>query len=150
MGKEKGEEWGRRGTEASGQGEGRRVGKKRSGGGCGERGREEIGEEEEGTRGEEEKGGEWERIGAEERRRLRKEKELGTSVLHGCTLCVSIPCVYVQTQAIKILENYNLQNADEERSMNEVLVKVYLNAAQCSLELGQQGRVISYSRKVNV
>ena len=51
-------------------------------------------------------------------------------------------------QAIKILEDCHLQNADQERWMNEVLLKIYLNAAHCSLELAQPARAIKYARKV--
>lgn len=32
--------------------------------------------------------------------------------------------------------------------MNEVLLKIYLNAAHCSLELAQPARAIKYARKV--
>lgn len=50
-------------------------------------------------------------------------------------------------KAIKILEDCHLQNADQERWMNEVLLKIYLNAAHCSLELAQPARAIKYARK---
>jgi len=50
-------------------------------------------------------------------------------------------------KAIKILEDCNLQNRDQERWMNEVLLKTYLNAAHCSLELVQPARAIKYARK---
>lgn len=50
-------------------------------------------------------------------------------------------------KAIKILEDCNLQNNDQERWMNEVLLKLYLNAAHCSLELAQPARAIKYARK---
>ncbi|CAH3148927.1 unnamed protein product, partial [Porites evermanni] len=50
-------------------------------------------------------------------------------------------------KAIKILEDCHLQNADQERWMNEVLLKIYLNAAHCSLELAQPARAIKYAKK---
>lgn len=50
-------------------------------------------------------------------------------------------------KGIKILEECKLQNEEQERWMNEVLLKIYLNAAHCSLELGQQARAIKYARK---
>ncbi|RMX50984.1 hypothetical protein pdam_00013917 [Pocillopora damicornis] len=50
-------------------------------------------------------------------------------------------------KAIKLLENCHLQNADQERWMNEVLLKLYLNAAHCFLELAEVKKVLTYARK---
>ncbi|KAK2574428.1 FK506-binding protein 6 [Acropora cervicornis] len=50
-------------------------------------------------------------------------------------------------KAIKILEDCHLQNQDQERLLNEVLLKIYLNAAHCSLELAQSARAVKYARK---
>ncbi|XP_078363308.1 inactive peptidyl-prolyl cis-trans isomerase FKBP6-like isoform X2 [Oculina patagonica] len=50
-------------------------------------------------------------------------------------------------KAIKLLENCKLQNADQERWMNEVLLKLYLNAAHCYLELVEVKKVLTYARK---
>jgi len=51
-------------------------------------------------------------------------------------------------KAIKLLEECSLQNENEEKQMNDVLLKLYSNMSQCALEQGQSGRAIKYARKV--
>lgn len=51
-------------------------------------------------------------------------------------------------KAIKLLEECSLQDEHEEKEMNQVLLKLYSNMTQCSLEQGQSGRAIKYARKV--
>lgn len=55
----------------------------------------------------------------------------------------------IYDQAIKHLEDCSLQNETEENQMNQVLLKLYSNMAQCALELGQSARAIKYARKVS-
>ncbi|KAJ7378740.1 Inactive peptidyl-prolyl cis-trans isomerase fkbp6 [Desmophyllum pertusum] len=49
-------------------------------------------------------------------------------------------------QLLKVA-NSERENADQERWMNEVLLKLYLNAAHCYLELVEVKKVLTYARK---
>ncbi|XP_046840360.1 inactive peptidyl-prolyl cis-trans isomerase FKBP6-like isoform X2 [Xenia sp. Carnegie-2017] len=50
-------------------------------------------------------------------------------------------------KGIRILEGSRLRNSSEEKQMNDLLLLLFMNAALCSLKLGQGNRTKKYCRK---
>ncbi|KAF6016481.1 FKBP6 [Bugula neritina] len=51
-------------------------------------------------------------------------------------------------KAIRILDNANLQNDEDEAMQQRALVKLYLNRCQCAIKLAKWDQAITYSNKV--
>jgi hypothetical protein len=51
-------------------------------------------------------------------------------------------------QGIQLLETCRVQDATEEKKMNDTLLLLYMNASLCSLKLGQGARAKTFGRKV--
>lgn len=50
-------------------------------------------------------------------------------------------------QAIRILEDANLQNDEDEQLQSRALVKLYLNRAMCALKLERWDNAITFSNQ---
>lgn len=51
-------------------------------------------------------------------------------------------------QAVRLLENRRLKNAEEEKKWKQILVKLYLNLSLCYLRMRKPKPAITYSRNV--